>query len=83
LSREECTALGSRWLQLHRWREYPCGHQKTRHVDRKGDADRFLDGTRGEPAHGLCVDAVGGRTLLRDYAETWRAELSQRRRLAT
>ena len=55
-----------------RWREYPGGPQKTRHFDRKGDAQRFLDGIRGDLAHGLYVDPAGGRTLFRDYAEAWR-----------
>lgn len=56
-----------------RWREYPGGPQKTRHFDRKGDAQQFLDGLRGDLAHGLYIDPAGGRTLLRDYAESWRA----------
>jgi integrase len=56
-----------------RWREYPGGPQKTRHFDRKGDAERFLDGIRGDLVHGLYVDPAGGRTLFRDYAEQWRA----------
>jgi integrase len=55
-----------------RWREYPGAPQKTRHFDRKGDADRFLDGIRGDLAHGLYVDPAGGRILFRDYAEQWR-----------
>lgn len=56
-----------------RWRKYPAGPQKTRHFDRKGDAERFLDGIRGDLAHGLYVDPAGVRTLFRDYAESWRA----------
>ena len=55
-----------------RWREYPGGPQKTRHFDRKGDADRFLDAIRGDIAHGLYVDPAGGRTLFMEYAEQWR-----------
>ena len=39
-----------------RWREYPGGPQKTGHFDRKGDAQQFLDGVRGDLAHGLYVD---------------------------
>jgi len=54
---------------LSRWREGP---QKTRHFDRKGDADRFLDAIRGDIAHGLYVDPAGGRTLFQEYAEQWR-----------
>src|ERR1700734_201384 len=56
-----------------RWREYPGGPQKTRQFDRKGDAERFLDGIRGDLARGLYVDPAGARTLFRDYAEAWRA----------
>jgi len=56
-----------------RWREYPGDPQKTRHFDRKGDAQQFLDGVRGDLAHGLYIDPAGARTLFRDYAESWRA----------
>jgi integrase len=55
-----------------RWREYPGGPQRTRQFDRKGDALRFLDGIRGDLAHGQYVDPAGGRLLFRDVAETWR-----------
>ena len=41
-----------------RWREYPGGRQKTRHFDRNGDAQQFLDGARGDLAHGLYIDPV-------------------------
>jgi hypothetical protein len=33
-----------------RWRVYPGGPQKTRHFDRKGAAERFLDAIRGDIA---------------------------------
>ena len=56
-----------------RWREYPGGPQKTRHFDRKGDAQQFLDGVRGDLVHGFYIDPAGARTLFRDYAEAWRA----------
>jgi integrase len=56
-----------------RWREYPGGPQKTRQFPRKADAERFLDGIRGDLVHGLYVDPAGGRTLFRAYAESWRA----------
>ncbi|MHB8328746.1 MAG: tyrosine-type recombinase/integrase [Acidimicrobiales bacterium] len=55
-----------------RWREYPGGPQKTRQFTRKADAERFLDGVRGDLAHGRYVDPSGGRVLFRDYAESWR-----------
>ncbi|MCA1694829.1 MAG: site-specific integrase, partial [Actinobacteria bacterium] len=56
-----------------RWREYPNGPQKTRQFKRKGDAQQFLDGLRGDLAHGVYVDPAGGRTTFRDYAEQWRS----------
>jgi integrase len=56
-----------------RWREYPGGPQKTRQFARKGDADRFLDGLRGDLARGVYVDPAGGRVLFLEYAEKWRA----------
>lgn len=56
-----------------RWREYPNGPQKTRQFVRKKDAELFLDGLRGDLAHGVYVDPAGGRILFGDYAEQWRA----------
>jgi len=55
-----------------RCREYPGGPQKTRQFARKGDAERFLDAVRGDLARGVYIDPAGGRTLFRDYAESWR-----------
>jgi integrase len=55
-----------------RWREYPGGPQKTRHFDRKADAQSFLDGVRGDLVRGVYIDPAGARTLFRDYAESWR-----------
>ncbi len=46
--------------------KYPGGPQRTRQFDRKGDAARFLDGIRGDLAHGVNVDPAGGRILLWD-----------------
>jgi hypothetical protein len=65
------------------WREYPSGPQKTRQFARKGDADRFLDGLRGDLARGVYVDPSGGRTLFVDYAEKWRAGQVHRPNTAT
>ena len=56
-----------------RWREYPGGPQKTRQFDRKADAERFLDGIRGDLAHGVYIDPSDGKTLFQPYAEQWRA----------
>ena len=66
-----------------RWREYPGAPQKTRQFTRKRDAERFLDSVRGDLAHGLYVDPVGGRTLFGDYAEQWRAAQVHRSGTAT
>jgi hypothetical protein len=63
-----------------RWR---AGPQKTRHFDRKGDADRFLDVIRGDIAHALYVDPAGGRTLFQEYAEQWRVGQVHRPSAAT
>ena len=62
-----------------RWREYPGGPQKTRQFARKGDAQTFLDGARGDLAQGVYIDPAGARVLLRDYAESWRAAQVHRR----
>ena len=56
-----------------RWREYPNGPQKTRTFAKKGDAQLFIDGIRGDLARGNYIDPAGGRILFRDYAEQWRA----------
>lgn len=56
-----------------RWREYPGGPQRTRQFARKVEAERFLDGIRGELARGLYIDPDGGRVRFREYAEQWRA----------
>ena len=56
-----------------RWREYPGGPQKTRQFDRKADAERFLDGVRGDLARGVYIDPSDGKTLFQPYAEQWRA----------
>ncbi len=55
-----------------RWREFPGGPQKTRTFLRKGEAERFLDGVRGDLVHGQYVDPDGGRTPFKEYAERWR-----------
>ena len=55
-----------------RWREFPGGPQLTRTFPRKADAERFLDGVRGDLARGTYIDPTAGRLLFRDYAEQWR-----------
>lgn len=49
-----------------RWRESPNGPQKTRRFTRKADAERFLDGIRGDLARGLYIDPDGGRIRFKD-----------------
>jgi hypothetical protein len=66
-----------------RWREYPGGPQKTRQFARKGDAQTFLDGVRGDLARGVYIDPAGARVLFRDYAESWRAAQVHRPSTAT
>jgi integrase len=56
-----------------RWREYPGGPQKSRQFTRKADAERFLDGIRGDIARGNYVAPDAGRLLFKEYAEEWRA----------
>lgn len=56
-----------------RWREHPGGPQKTRHFTKKADADRFLDGVRGDLARGVYIDPADGKTLFEAYAEEWRS----------
>lgn len=55
-----------------RWREFPNGPQRTRTFSRKGEAERFLDGIRGDLARGNYIDPADGRVLFKDYAEQWR-----------
>jgi integrase len=55
-----------------RWREHPGGPQRSKHFDRKADADRFLDRVRGDLVRGLYVDPNAGRVPFREYAESWR-----------
>jgi integrase len=56
-----------------RWREHPGGPQRTRHFDRKVDAEQFLDGIRGDLVRGSYVDPMAGRILFGDYARIWQA----------
>jgi integrase len=56
-----------------RWREYPGGPQRTKHFTRKIDAERFLDGVRGDLARGVYIDPDAGNATFKEYAEAWRA----------
>lgn len=55
-----------------RWREYPGGPQRTRNFDRKVDAQRFLDGVKGDLLRGSYIDPANARMPFRQYAEEWR-----------
>ena len=66
-----------------RWREFPGGPQKTKHFDRKGDAERFTDALRGDLARGVYIDPQAGRIRFQDYAEQWRAGQLHRHSTAT
>ncbi len=54
-----------------RYRERPGGPQRTRQFDRKIDAERWLDGIRGDLARGVYVDPRAGRTRFENFAESW------------
>src|SRR5262245_60977974 len=54
-----------------RWREYAGGPQKTRHFTRKVDAERFLDGIRGDLARGAYIDPSAGKQTFRSYSDEW------------
>jgi integrase len=56
-----------------RWRAYPGGPQKTKHFNRKVDAERWLDNIRGDLARGLYIDPDAGRQPFGDYAREWQA----------
>lgn len=49
------------------------GKEHARHFDRKVDAERWLDGVRGELAMGTYVDPNAGRQTFGSYVEEWRA----------
>lgn len=58
---------------LARWREYPGGPQKTRTFSRKIDAEKFLDGIRGDMVRGAYVDPDAGRQTFEVFADEWAA----------
>ena len=50
-------------------REHPGGLRKMRQFDRKADAERFLDGVRGDQARCVYIDQSDGTTLFQTYAK--------------
>jgi hypothetical protein len=53
-----------------RWRE-ASGRERAMVFDRKLDAERWLDGVRGELVRGTYVDPGAGRELFREVANRW------------
>ncbi|MGQ0804185.1 MAG: tyrosine-type recombinase/integrase [Actinomycetota bacterium] len=56
-----------------RWREYPGGPQRTRHFDRKIDAERHLVSVQHDLATGRYVDPAKARRTVCEYYELWAA----------
>lgn len=56
-----------------RWREYPGGPQQARHFARKVDAEKWLDGVRGDLARGTYVAPSAGRQTFTSFADEWAA----------
>jgi integrase len=56
-----------------RWREYPGGPQRSRHFERKIDAERHLVSVQHDLATGRYVDPIRARTTLDDYYRLWSA----------
>jgi integrase len=56
-----------------RWREYPGAPERSRHFERKLDAERFLDAIRGDIVRGSYVDPHAGRQTFESFADEWAA----------
>lgn len=52
----------------------PAGREHARHFARKVDAERWLDGVRGDLATGTYVDPARGRVTFGEWADQWLAE---------
>ena len=50
----------------------PDGKEPARHFARKVDAERWLDGVRGELVTGAYIDPNAGKLTFKEYAEEWR-----------
>lgn len=62
---------GGKWRA--RYREHPGGPQRSRHFDRKVDAERFLTSVQSRLLDGSYVDPSAGQQTLGDYATAWQA----------
>ena len=56
-----------------RYREHAGGPQRSRHFDRKVDAERFLTNVQSRLFDGSYVDPSAGQQTLGDYAAAWQA----------
>ncbi len=56
-----------------RWRLRPGGPQRTKHFDRKLDAQRFLTRIEAQQLDGSYVDPDAGQVRVATYARTWQA----------
>ncbi|MEY2454067.1 MAG: hypothetical protein QOD92_3641 [Acidimicrobiaceae bacterium] len=56
-----------------RWRAYAGGPPKTQLFARKIDAERFLDGIRGDLRRGVYIDPDAGRQTFEAFADEWAA----------
>ncbi len=56
-----------------RWREYPGGPQRSKHFDRKIDAEQHLVKTQHDRLTGSYVDPVKARTTVEEYYDVWSA----------
>ena len=59
-----------------RWREFPGGPQRTRHFQRKVDAEQFLVDVQHRILSGAYVAPDAGRMTVRAYSEEWVARRS-------
>lgn len=69
-ARPERRGKGARWRVRYL---DPDGRERSRSFERKADAQRHLAQVVTDSARGTYLDPGGARTVLRDYAETWRA----------
>ena len=51
----------------------PGGREHARHFARKVDAEKWLDGIRGDLVHGVYIDPAAGRRAFGPYADEWQA----------
>ncbi|MDE0805697.1 MAG: hypothetical protein OSA99_20535 [Acidimicrobiales bacterium] len=62
-----------------RYRVHAGGPQRSKHFDRKTDAERFLTRVQGQVLDGSYVDPSAGQVSFGEYAESWRKAQVHRR----